>query len=232
MPIRPVARLGYDLALVHCEAARRVYEDDGCRLEKVIVHGRRDAHAPMVRGPLPRALRVGVFLCKDVREERLRTLVRQLLSDARVADVLVRAHPTNFWSDLPGWVASQNDGRLRLSTGRSVATDLEGSDVVLAGNSSVLIEAVVAGHPAAYVRGLDCGPDDMHGFVANGLIYSADDDSPLEPEKMLAFYGRRDWVSVLRTFANVDEDESRVRARFGVLLRDLAGVVNEEYAVG
>jgi hypothetical protein len=221
MPVRPVARLWYDLALVHCEAARCTYEGDGCQIGHVLVRGRRDAYAPMRTGPIPKPLRVGVFLCKDVREGRFRKLVRQLLTDTRVSEVLIRAHPTNFWKGLPDWVASQNDARLRLSNGLSMSTDLEASDIVLAGNSSVLIESVVAGRPAGYVRGLDCGPDDLHGFVAEGLIYPANDDFPLEPEKMLAFYGRPEWGAALRVFANVDEDETRVAARFGAALREL-----------
>ena len=224
MPIRPVARLSYDLALVHCEAARRTYEADGCRLAQVLVHGRRDAHAPMPRGPIPDALRVGVFLCKDVREARLRELVTQLLSDARISDVLVRAHPTNFWRGLQNWVSSQNDRRLQLSDGRSVSSDLDASDIVLAGNSSVLIEAAVAGRPAGYVRGLDCGPDDLHGFVAEGLIYQSDDKNPIEAEKMHAFYAREEWGSVLRVFANVDEYETQVAGRFAAGLRELTSV--------
>jgi hypothetical protein len=223
MPVRPVARLSYDLAVVHCEAARRTYEADGCRLRHVLVQGRRDAYVPMGAGPISEPLRVGVFLCKDVGEERLGGVIRQLLTDSRVSEVLIRAHPTNFWKGLSGWVAAQTDGRLRLSSGRSISADLEGSDIVLAGNSSVLIEAVVAGRPAAYIRGLDCGPDDLHGFVAEGLIYPADDDFSLDPEKMRAFYARPEWGTVLRAFANVDEDETRVAGKFRAALREFVG---------
>ena len=221
MPIRPVARLWYDLALVHCEAAQHMYEEDGCRLEQVLVHGRRHAYSPMRSASIPRPLRVGIFLCKDVSEVRFRALVKRLLTDAGVGEVLIRAHPNNFWKALPSWISAQNEPRLRLSSERLVSSDLESSDIVLGGNSSVLIDAVVAGRPAAYVRGLDCGPDDLHGFVAAGLIYPADDDSPLEPEKMLAFYRREEWSATLRAFANVDEHESQVEARFGPAVREL-----------
>jgi hypothetical protein len=95
-----------------------------------------------------------------------------------------------------------------------------------------LRRASIANYRAAYVRGLDCGPEDMHGFVANGLVYPADDDSPLEPEKILTFYERPEWVSALRAFANLNESDSQVRARCGVLLRDLAGVVGGQRAAG
>src|SRR4051812_9067414 len=52
MPIRPVARLSYDLALVHCKAAQRAYEVDGCRFGAVLVQGRRDGYSPMRSPPI------------------------------------------------------------------------------------------------------------------------------------------------------------------------------------
>ena len=55
MPVRPVARLGYELAVVHCEAARQTYLGAGCRMDRVLLHGRRQDYAPMPsrEGPLP-----------------------------------------------------------------------------------------------------------------------------------------------------------------------------------
>src|SRR5205823_1932926 len=75
MPVRPVARLCYDLAVVHCAATRQIYLEEGCRLERVFMHGRRQHHAPMPAGPLPDRLNVGIFLCKDVNEGRRRAVV-------------------------------------------------------------------------------------------------------------------------------------------------------------
>ena len=97
MPVRPLAQLSYDLALVHCEAARQTYEEEGCLMRRVLVHGRRQHHAPMPDAPLPARLAVGVFLCKDVNEERLRGLVGRLLTDPRVSRVHIRPHPKNLW---------------------------------------------------------------------------------------------------------------------------------------
>jgi hypothetical protein len=41
MPIRPVARLKFDLAVVHCDAASQTYLDEGCQIKRVLTHGRR-----------------------------------------------------------------------------------------------------------------------------------------------------------------------------------------------
>lgn len=219
MPVRPVAQLSYDLALVHCEAARQTYEEEGCQMRRVLVHGRRQDHAPMSDAPLPEHLSAGLFLCKDVNEERLRGLVERLLADARVSRVLIRPHPKNLWRGLEEWVASRREPRLSLSKGRTVFQDIAASDLVLAGNSSVLAEALTAGRPAAYVRGIDYGSYDLHAFVARGLVYEYADDRGLGPEAMQSFYLRPDWPAALRLFANVDEDQASVASQTRDALR-------------
>jgi hypothetical protein len=236
MPVRPVAKLAYDLALVHCEAARHTYLEEGCELKRVLVHGRQKDHKSMPAGPLPARLAVGIFLCKDVNERRLREVAENLLGNSRVSSVLVRPHPTNLWLGLDAWIASRNDKRLRRSSGTSVSADLAESDIVLAGNSSVLVEAVTAGRPSGYVPGLDHGSPDLHKFVATGLIYAnteelarkRDDgfgrqcDYP-DFEEIIRFYQRPDWLSVLRLFADIDEDGAAVTAQARIAIRELAG---------
>jgi hypothetical protein len=222
MPVRPVARLSYDLAVVHCEAARQAYLEEGCRLGRVLIHGRREHHAPMPAGPLPERLRVGIFLCKDVNEGRLRAVVERLTGDPRVSRVIVRPHPKNLWRGLDAWVASLNDERVRRGRGGPVLSDIEAADVVLGGNSSVLVDAVTAGRPAGYVPGLDYGSHDLHALVARGLVYPVGDDLGFDPDAMLRFYQRPDWPAVLRLFANVDEDDAAVAERAAAAMRELA----------
>jgi hypothetical protein len=224
MPIRPVAKLFYDLAVVHCEAARQTYVEEGCRMARVLVHSRRSQHRPMPDGPLPERLTVGVFLCKDVNEERLRGLLERLLDHPRVSRILVRPHPTNLWEGLDAWIAERNDPRVSRSFDGPVSRDLDESDIVLAGNSSVLIEAVNAGRPGGYVAGLDYGSTDLHAFVAKGLIYPIDDEHGFDPETMLRFYQRPEWSTTLRCFANIDEDETVVAAQVGTAMRELVAL--------
>lgn len=224
MPVRPVAPLLYDLALVHCEAARQAYREEGCRMDRALLHGRRQHYAPMPACELPQRLRVGIFLCKDVNEERLRSLAGRLLDDLRVTCIIVRPHPKNLWAGLDEWIASRSDPRLLRSTGESVSHDLATTDIVLAGNSSVLVDAVTAGKPSAYVSGIDHGSEDLHRFVARGLIYPWGDDLRLDPLAMFRFYQQPGWTDVLRLFANIDEDESSVASKFSDALRDLVAV--------
>ncbi|MDT5156179.1 MAG: hypothetical protein QOH51_536 [Acidobacteriota bacterium] len=222
MPVRPVAKLSYDLAVVHCEAARQTYLEAGCRMDSVLVHGRRQHYAPMPAAPLAERLSVGIFLCKDVNEGRLRAIVERLNGDPRVSRILVRPHPKNLWLGLDSWVTSLNDPRVRRSTGGPVFRDVEASDIVLAGNSSVLVDAVTAGRPAGYVPGLDYGSRDLHAFVARGLVYLFEDERGFDPDAMQRFYRRPDWPNVLWLFANIDEDEASVAACAAAAMRELA----------
>jgi hypothetical protein len=233
MPVRPIARLSYDLAVVHCEAARQAYLEAGCRLGRVFIHGRRQDYSPMPAGLLPDRLSVGIFLCKEVNEDRLRAVVERLLSSRRVSHILIRPHPTelvaelvarlraNIQADLSALIGAPNNPRLRFSSGASLSSDLESSDVVLAGNSSALVEAVTTGRPSGYVSGLDYGAPDLHAFVARGLIYPIDDEFSFDPDAMLRFYHRPGWTDTLRYFANIDEDEDSVVARAGAAMREL-----------
>jgi hypothetical protein len=222
MPVRPVARLSYDLAVVHCEAARQTYLEEGCRMDRVLVHGRREHYAPMPVGSLPARLAVGIFLCKDVNEAGLRAVVERLLTEPRIKRILIRPHPKNLWVGLDAWIASRDDPRLLRHSGGPVLRDIEASDIILGGNSSVLVDAVCAGRPSGYVKGIDYGSHDLHEFVARGLIYPLDDDAGFDAEAMLGFYQRADWPTILRLFANVDEDEASVAARVGDVMRELA----------
>jgi hypothetical protein len=224
MPVRPIAKLAYDFAVVHCEAARQMYLEDGCQMDRVLLHGRRQHHVPMPDG-LPERLVVGIFLCKDVNEQRLREVVQCLRCHPRVSRILIRPHPKNLWLRHDRWIASLNDAKVRRSWNGSVIRDVEGCDIVLGGNSSVLVNAVIAGRPTGYVPGLDHGSADLHAFVGRGLIYPIDNNNGrfcLDPEALLSFYQRPAWPTVLRLFANVDETEESVAVRTIAIVRDIA----------
>lgn len=220
MPVRPVARLAFDLAVVHCDDAHATYVEEGCRLDRVLTHGRRQHYRPMPR-TLPDSLTVCVCLCKDVNEDRLRALVASLLDSPRVARIRLRPHPFNMWVGLHDWHARLGDARVELVMGASVYDDIHAADVVLAGNTSVHIEALVAGCPSAYVAGLDDGGDDLHRFVERGLVFPLPDSLDLDLDALLRFYEAPAWPHVLRRFANVDEDGSVVEARTAAIVREL-----------
>ena len=169
--------------------------------------------------PLPAKVNVGIFLCKDVNEQQLKTLVENLLANDSVARILIRPHPKNLWRNLDSWIVSRKDARLSQSRGSTVREDLKGLDVVFGGNSSVLIDSVTAGVPSAYVDALDYGSPDLHRFVESGLIHRSDVNPDLNA--ISSFYQRPGWSETLKTFANVDEDESTVLAKTLKIIADL-----------
>lgn len=211
MPVRPVARLKYDLAVVHCEAASQTYLDEGCRIDRVLIQGRKQDHVRMRSVPFPSKLKAGIFLCKDVNEQCLKALVNNLLANERVSHVVIRPHPKNLWVQMDSWINSYEDGRLSKSLTGTALEDATELDVVFGGNSSVLIDAVTAGVPSAYVDQLDHGSPDLHGFVAAGLIYHSNTDPDLD--ELLRFYQQSGWEQKLRSFANIDDEASTVIAQ-------------------
>lgn len=219
LPIRPVARLRYDLAVLHCEFARQVYLTEDCQINQIIIQGRREHYAVMP-ARLPATITIGIFLCKDVNEKRLDDLTKTLLADSRVMRILIRPHPKNLFVEIDAWLNSLGNSRVSRSLNESVIADLDESDVILGGNSSVLVEAVVAGRPSGYVRELDYATYDLHEFVARDLIYLV--ENAFEFDQMLTFYQKPEWVEVLKLYANIDEDEKVSAGRLKVALLELA----------
>jgi hypothetical protein len=210
MPIRPIARLDYDLAIVEGEASRQMYEAAGCRMDSVVIKSRRGDYAPM-RVPIPaHDLTVGLFLSKDPDEAQILHCLHLLLADARIARVVIRPHPVNLWTGLDACVTSLAEPRLTIRTSGSLLDDLRLCDLVVAGNSTVLLDAVIAGRPGCYVRGFDHGPHDVQSFVADGLIYEWTPQQSLDVAAVEAFYRQPEWPIVLRRHADVDRSDADV----------------------
>src|SRR3954469_9241784 len=131
MPITPIARLDYDLAIMECEASADIYRRAGCRLGRVVVKSRKSDYVPMDLCQSPHGpLTIGVFLSKDPAEEQFVSLVRALLSYKTVKRILVRPHPVNLWPGLAGCLASMKDERLHLSPGGPILDDVRGCNFV------------------------------------------------------------------------------------------------------
>lgn len=181
----------------------------------------------MPEGRLPEKLAVGIFLCEDMNEKCLQALTENLLADVRVSRVLIRPHPKNLFVEFNDWLASLNDSRVGRSSSDAVFRDLRETAVVFGGNSSVLIEAVTDGRFSVYVPGLDYGSPDLHEFVARGLIYPIDKGFKLDFDAISRFYRRAEWLSVLRLFANIDEDEATVKTQIMTIMREFGGRITK-----
>ena len=225
MPISPIARLDYDLAIMECEASADVYRRAGCRLGRVVIKSRKSDYVPMDMCQSPFGpLTIGIFLSKDPAEDQFVSLARVLLSHKDVQQILVRPHPVNLWPGLADSLASMKDERLHLSAGVPILDDVRACDFVMAGNSTVHVEAVVAGKPACYVRGLDHAPYDVQSFVRDGLVYELKHAGGFDPSEVAQFYARDEWPTILRRYANIDQDEVDLARVVSVAVKDLAAV--------
>ena len=228
MPVRPIARLDYGLAIMECEASRQVYEAAGCRMDYVVIKSRRADFRPMRERFGADPLTVGLFLSKDPVEVRIVRCLRTLLSDPRVARVIIRPHPVNLWPELAATVTSLDDPRLAVRSSGFLEEDLRHCDLVLGGNSTVLLDAVISGRPACYVPGFDHGPYDVQDFVRDTLIYEWTMDCPIDVAAIERFYRRPAWSAVLRRYADIDHADEEVTAAVMAAVNRLAppGVVN------
>jgi len=225
MPISPIARLDYDLAIMECDASTDVYRRAGCRLGRVVVKSRKRDYVPMAACRSPHApLVIGIFLSKDPVEDQFVSLVHSLLSHKQVTGILVRPHPVNLWPGLADCLASMEDERLQLSAGGPILDDVSACDFVMAGNSTVHVEAIVAGKPACYVRGLDHAPYDVQSFVRDGLVYELEYAHGFDPTAVAQFYARHEWPNILRRYANVDQDEADLACIVSASVSGLAAV--------
>jgi hypothetical protein len=123
---------------------------------------------------------------------------------------------------MDSWIASHDKGRLFKSHEPTALEDVKELHVVFGGNSSVLIETVTAGVPAAYVDQLDHGSPDLHGLVAAGLIYRTGVDPDFD--ELVGFYRQPGWENRLHRFANVNEDEATVIASTVKAIRALCSI--------
>jgi hypothetical protein len=210
MPISPIARLDYDIAIMECLASADVYRRAGCRLGRVLIKSRKRDYVPMAACASGTPLRIGIFLSKDPDRGRLISTVRALLEHPSVASILVRPHPTNLWGGLVDSVSALHATRVSVSAAGSPFDDVRRCDAVIAANSTVHVEALVAGTPSCYLRGLDHAPYDVQSFVKSGLVYDLENPSRFDAADVSRFYGRPEWPAVLRQYANVDQDDDDV----------------------
>jgi hypothetical protein len=228
MPVRPIARLDYWLAILECEASRRVYVDAGCRMRHVVIKSRRSDYLPLPEPGLEGPRSVAICLSKDPVAERVVACLRALLDDPRTQKVLIRPHPVNLWRGLGEEAASLGDSRVTVQSSTSLRDDLRACDLVIGGNSTVLLDALIAGTPACYVRGLDHGPHDVQDFVRDGLVYELAELRPVDAGAIARFYSRREWPAILRRYAAVDispDDVARaVRFALSVRIFNIASV--------
>ncbi|MFN7982289.1 MAG: hypothetical protein U0Q11_10560, partial [Vicinamibacterales bacterium] len=112
--------------------------------------------------------------------------------------------------------------KLRLVIDGDLEETLAECDLAIASNSTIHVDALLAGVPSGYLAGGDHAPFDVQGFVSGGLVWQCPVEADrLDLEQVRSFYGRPEWTERLRRFANIDEREADVVTKFGYALARL-----------
>jgi hypothetical protein len=210
-PLWPLPRLDYALVVANDRASLEVLARAGCRIDRGVVKSARPRHRALPVSPAGRPLTVGIFLSKEPARDRVLAWIAGLLDHAAVGHVLVRPHPANLWSGLEEALAALPPTRVTLSSGDATA-DLRRCDAIVAGNSSVHLEALTMGVPSVHVRALDNTPGDAFQLAGDDLLFAADAPAQLDPAALHAFYARPSWRAAFARYANLEQDEAEVAA--------------------
>lgn len=222
-PVWPVPRLDYELAVVNNKASYELLLRAGCRINRVVVRSATSRYRPLPLALPRRNLTVGLFLSKQPRKDSVLAWIRSLLRTGGVESIRLRPHPANLWAGISAALEEFPADRVTLSDG-SAADDLRRCDLVIAGNSSVHIDALTTGVHTVYSRDLDHSAGGGLSLVADGLVFEACDigAGAMRTDDILRFYGTPQWASGFRRHVNLDQDDAEVagetRSAFNELL--------------
>ena len=207
--------LDFDLAILDGEVVREVYARSGPIRGRVVLRGTEGAARPMCVTRLEGGIEtLGVLASILVDYARLGDTIRRLRESLRPRRVLLRLHPNLEMRD-PHWRRALASPDVVVSDGgRTLEEDLDASDLVVAGNSSVHLGALKRGVPSAYDPRLDDAPDDYYRFVEMGIVPRL--ASELSPSascaSLRAFFEDPQWAARFARFdAGYLDPEARAR---------------------
>lgn len=189
--------LDYDLYLFDSEAMQARFASIAPLRGRVVYRGVRGGYLPMRLAGLEAAQpRIGIFLSSGANLPVLKALIAAL-GRLNPKVILVRGHPVEFSNpdfsqvgQLPG---------VKISQGTKLEEDVAACDVIIGGNSTVILESLRLGTPTAYHAGLDLIPYDYNGFVAEGLVRDIAPVEAFEIRALAAFFGA-EWLASMRYF--------------------------------
>lgn len=203
--------LDFDLYLFDSEAMHSRFHSMSPITGKVIYRGVRGMHRDMLLGGLQSGKpRIGIFLSGGADVNALRNTI---LGIARLSPqvVLVRGHPVDFAN--PDFSQLHRISPLvKVSEGTTLEQDTKACDVIIAGNTTAILECLRMGVPTVYLGALDHIPHDYNGFVADGLVPEIHDASELDPVAVAAFYSE-EWLQRMRYFDAAYGVDARVVKR-------------------
>lgn len=205
--------LSFDGYVLDSNAMRARFEYFQPITGEVVYRGLESVYAPLdITGLDNHSLHVAILLSGATNLDVLRQLIHTILQqhDARI---LVRGHPVDFAN--PDFSELQHiSEHVQLSRGSSLMDDVRGKDLMIAANSTVILQGLRMGVPTVFCDALDGLPHDYNGFARDGLVYELPDISVVDVRDVRVFYEREDWCVRMEYFdAGYGRDAAQMQAQ-------------------
>lgn len=162
-------------------------------------------------------MRIGIFLTSMTSMRALADCLETLHRDFAPASLRVRPHPNpliGMEGTLPPPAAALPG--LAISLSAPLAEDIARCDLVICGNSGVVLEILKAGVPAVYLSGLDAVGEDYNGFIEQRLIPRIASADALDIEEVKRFFEAPEWPERMRYYdAGYGGEEAAMRRGVG-----------------
>ncbi len=209
-----------DCGLFYGRKVTETYQDrSDCTAEVAYIGQPGTAHEMVWRDEVKT---VGIFLTAGTKVDVLRSLIATIRIDLPEARVLIRQHPVQLlktdFSDL-----ALDDEKVELTIGNPLDDEIAACDLVICGNSGVVMNVLSGGRPVAYLSSLDNLVHDANGFVASRLVQSVPWWTEDIYDRLRAFYQNPGWRGVMQSYDagyGADQDTLRQQAA-SILMRHL-----------
>lgn len=161
------------------------------------------------------ALTVGIYLTALTNLERLQEIVAEWSRLPAIESIVIRVHPAEVVNaDMSGIGGFRVQPE--ISRTNPLSDDIERTDIVVCGNSSVVVEVLRGGRPVLYDHRVDDIVFDYNGYVGRELVttYPKTIDGDVF-EQMSRHYLSEDWRRKMRYFdAGYQKDEGAIARQF------------------
>lgn len=184
--------LTYELYVFDSEAMHSRFATMGATGGEVVYRGVRGQHKALQLERLREVEPcIGIFLSGFTNMAVLESTIRGLVR-FEPRRILVRGHPVDFSNPDFSKLADINP-LVTISRGATLEGDAEACDVILAGNTTAILETLRMGVPTVYYGKLDMITHDYNGFVADRLAPEIADVTALDLRMVEEFFSSG-WV--------------------------------------
>jgi hypothetical protein len=141
---------------------------------------------------------VGIFLTALTRKETIARLITEIRAMHPATRILIRHHPVALLETDLSDLTDKNPN-IEVTIGTPLDGDIAACDVIVCGNSGVILNALRGGRPVAYAPELDALPLDYNGFLEGGLVPRIDGWDAETLVTLKSFYSTHTWQDIMTT---------------------------------